>query len=317
MFKNIVPFRLSQPDLISMENESHRDYINSRILELAHVKCTENQAMSIGFTSTHKNNDGEPEFIYSAMGWHMVAVMSETRTVPAAAVAEELAKKVEQIEADQGRKIYKKERQQLKFDAEVALLPRAFARRAKTPMLINQSLGLVLAATTSRSRAEDALRMLREAMGSLPVVPLTFTHRPAEIFYGWLSDPERQPHSVYIGYESSFVGKDKAAVKFKNFESDRAQVSQCVADAMTCQSIALVFAADGEAVEDGDEPIGTRAVLTDDLSLKRIKLDDLMFDKATTEDEERSIFDSNFVIETAELARIYKIIGEAMGGAEQ
>ncbi len=101
-------------------------------------------------------------------------------------VKDALKEKVDEIEAEQMRKVYKKERDQLKDDIVQAFLPRAFIRKSTTFAAIAPSLGLVLVDSSSAKRAEDLLSTLREAIGSLPVRPLTVKVAPAATLTEWL-----------------------------------------------------------------------------------------------------------------------------------
>ncbi len=63
-----------------------------------------------------------------------------------------LKEKVDEIEAQQMRKVYKKERDQLKDEIVQTLLPRAFIRRSSTFAAIAPSLGLILVDSASARR---------------------------------------------------------------------------------------------------------------------------------------------------------------------
>ena len=92
---------------------------------------------------------------------------TQGRTHPAGSVVRDaLKEKVDEIEAQQMRKVYKKERDQLKDEIVQTLLPRAFIRRSSTFAAIAPSLGLILVDSASAKKAEDLLSTLREALGS-------------------------------------------------------------------------------------------------------------------------------------------------------
>jgi recombination associated protein RdgC len=64
------------------------------------------------------------------------------------------------------RKVYKKERDQIKDEIIQAFLPRAFIRRSSTFAAIAPKQGLILVNSASPKRAEDLLSTLREVIGT-------------------------------------------------------------------------------------------------------------------------------------------------------
>src|SRR3546814_2641885 len=62
---------------------------------------------------------------------------------------------------------------QIKDEIIQAFLPRAFIRKSGTFAAIDAERGLILVNSASPKKAEDLLSTLREAIGSLPVRPLT------------------------------------------------------------------------------------------------------------------------------------------------
>src|SRR5690606_3892944 len=114
------------------------------------------------------------------------AARKEERILPGSVVRDALKEKVDEIEAEQMRKVYKKERDQLKDEIVQTLLPRAFLRRSTTYSAIAPDQGLVLVDSASPKRAEDLLSTLREAIGSLPLRPVTVKIAPSATLTDWL-----------------------------------------------------------------------------------------------------------------------------------
>ena len=74
----------------------------------------------------------------------------------------------------------------MKDEIVQTLLPRAFIRRSSTFAAIAPSLGLILVDSASAKKAEDLLSTLREALGSLPVRPLSVKVAPTATLTDWV-----------------------------------------------------------------------------------------------------------------------------------
>ncbi len=112
-------------------------------------------------------------------------------------VRDALKEKVDEIENEQMRKVYKKERDQLKDEIVQAFLPRAFIRKSATFAAIAPAQGLILVDASSPKRAEDLLSTLREAIGSLPVRPLTVKIAPSATLTDWVKAQQARSTSAY------------------------------------------------------------------------------------------------------------------------
>jgi recombination associated protein RdgC len=91
------------------------------------------------------------------------------------------------------RKVYKKERDQIKDEIIQAFLPRAFIRRSSTFAAIAPKQGLILVNSASPKRAEDLLSTLREVIGTLPVRPLTVKMSPTATMTEWVTTARKPP----------------------------------------------------------------------------------------------------------------------------
>lgn len=100
------------------------------------------------------------------------------KDIPTKVVARELANRVKAIESEQMRKVYKKERDQLKDEIVQKFLPRAFVKRTIVTVLISGP--YIMVDNMSVKRGEEVLSALREVLGSLPVRPLAVKIRPAQ-----------------------------------------------------------------------------------------------------------------------------------------
>ncbi|MEX2334509.1 MAG: recombination-associated protein RdgC, partial [Pseudohongiella sp.] len=116
----------------------------------------------------------------------MVCARKDEKLLPAAVVNDAVNEQVEELEAKQSRKVYRKEKLQIKDDVTAALLPRAFSRTRKVFAYIDHKAGLLVVNSSSASAAEELISGLRECLGSMPVVPADVQQAPGSVMTGWL-----------------------------------------------------------------------------------------------------------------------------------
>ena len=98
----------------------------------------------------------------------------QQKILPATAVNELLDERAVQFENRTGRRPRARERRELRDDLRSELLPRALTRSTMTWLCIDLKSGWLAVDASVASRAERVLDSLREALGSLQVVPLAF-----------------------------------------------------------------------------------------------------------------------------------------------
>lgn len=92
----------------------------------------------------------------------LLAVQFNERILPGKVRDEALIKKVAKLEADEGRKVSKKEYAQLRDQVEFDLLPKAFIRRTVVPVILSKQ--YLIICTSSSKRVDDCLGVLAAAL---------------------------------------------------------------------------------------------------------------------------------------------------------
>lgn len=154
--------------------------------------CATQEMATYGFIPPFGKGENAP-LVHCSSGYLLIAARKEERILPSSVIRDALKEKVDAIESEQLRKVYKKERDQLKDDLIQELLPRAFSRKRVTYAAIMPREGLILIDTTSAKQAEDLLSTLRECLGSLPVRPVTVKIAPTATFTDWLKQQQAAP----------------------------------------------------------------------------------------------------------------------------
>lgn len=299
-FKHLKLFRLTQD--IPLETEALEAALASKPARA----CASQELSTYGFIAPFGKGDGAP-LVHTSGEFLLLATRREERILPGSVVTEALREKVDEIEAEQMRKVYKKERDQLKDDIIQAFLPRAFVRHAMMFAAIAPRLGLVVVNTSSANRAEDLLSTLREVLGSLPVRPVTVKISPSATMTDWVKT-QKAPQDLYVldSCELRDINEDGGTVR-------------CTRQDLTSEEIQLHI---------GTGKLVTRLatgwqdklsfVLDDKLGISRLKFDDLLTEQAAQDggDDARGQFDASFTLMMLTLKQFIPALLEALGGEE-
>jgi recombination associated protein RdgC len=299
-FRNLLVYRLTQ-DLP----------FDAQALETALAAkparpCASQELSTYGFIAPFGKGEDAP-LVHVSQDFMLIAARKEDRILPGSVVRDALKEKVEEIEAEQMRKVYKKERDQIKDEIIQAFLPRAFIRRSATFAAIAPKLGLILVNAASPKRAEDLLSTLREAIGSLPVRPLTVKIAPTATMTEWVNTQQAAEHfTVLDECELRDTQEDGGIVRCKrqDLTSEEIQLHLSAGKQVTQLSLAwqdkLSF------------------VLDDKTIIKRLRFEDLLQDQAEQDggDDALGQQDASFTLMMLTFAEFLPQLFEALGGEE-
>ena len=299
-FKNLLIYRLTQ-DLP----------FDAQVLETALATklaraCSSQELATYGFVAPFGKGEDAP-LVHVSQDFLLIAARKEERILPGSVVRDALKEKVEEIEAEQMRKVYKKERDQLKDEIIQAFLPRAFIRRSATFAAIAPKQGLILVNASSPKRAEDLLSTLREVVGSLPVRPLAVKVAPSATMTEWVKT-QKAAENFFVLDECELrdTHEDGGIIRCKrqDLTSDEIQLHLSTGKVVTQLSLAwqdkLSF------------------VLDDKLVVKRLKFEDLLQDEAEQNggDDDLGQQDASFTLMMLTFGEFLPQLFEALGGEE-
>ena len=299
-FKNLLIYRLTQ-DLP----------FDAQVLETALATklaraCSSQELATYGFVAPFGKGEDAP-LVHVSQDFLLIAARKEERILPSSVVRDALKEKVEEIEAEQMRKVYKKERDQLKDEIIQAFLPRAFIRRSATFAAIAPKQGLILVNASSPKRAEDLLSTLREVIGSLPVRPLAVKIAPSAVMTEWVKTQKAADNFFVLDEcELRDTHEDGGIIRCKrqDLTSDEIQLHLSTGKVVTQLSLAwqdkLSF------------------VLDDKLVVKRLKFEDLLQDQAEQDggDDDLGQQDASFTLMMLTFGEFLPQLFEALGGEE-
>ena len=218
-----------------------------------------------------------------------------------------LKERVAGIEAQQGRKVYRREKLALKDEIIQDSLPRAFSRHGEISLLIDPDARWVLIDTASAARAEEALNLLRECVGSFPVIPPTTTHAPAAAMSSWLLQGSL-PEDFGLRYECELKesGETPAVLRCRGIDPCSDEIRQHLDGAMQVAKLALEWREE------------VQFVLGDDLCLRRIKFADALLKEndELLEEDPLARLDADFALMAPALSALQERLVALFGGEE-
>lgn len=121
----------------------------------------------------------------------LFAIHIQTRMLPGKVVNDHVKAEVARIEKEEDRKVFSKERRDIKEKLVIKLLPQAFIDRKTVHALLSPP--YLMVDTSSAKIAEAVLSMLRERLGSLGVRPVNTKINPVASFTHWAINADDVP----------------------------------------------------------------------------------------------------------------------------
>ena len=296
MFKNVIAYRFNKPFAVDTAA------LESAMEEFKFTPCGSQDISKFGFTNALGKH--VHTLVHSAEGYHMVAVTKESKILPAAAVKEAVNAKVELIEQEEGRKLAKKEKDAIKDEVIQEMLPQAFTKKTVTRALIMPELQLILVDSSSYSKAEELLALLRKALGSLPVIPLSYKTPVESTLTEWLKSGSA-PLPFEMQNEAELSCEETGIARFKDQDLREDEVLAHIATGKQVHKLALDYSG------------SVSFVACSDGSLKRIKFSpEFMAANDEVGDDVAARLDADFILCAKELHSLAGALEFSLGGHE-
>lgn len=296
-FKNLQLYRFTKP--FELSSELLAEQLENQRFE----PCGSQELSRAGWVSPLGRHSDE--LVHESNGYIMICSKRQDKLLPASVINEFVEDQVLEIESTESRKVSRKERASIKEEVIFSLMPKAFARSSLQFAYISLRDNMLVINASSEKRAEDLIHDLREALGSLPLIPLTAKNLPIDLMTRWVTSGELTD-SFELGEECEL--RDNAdvsgVIRCKNQNLGSEEILNHLKTGMHVSKLALSWQ---ERVE---------FILDEKTAIKRLRFTDLVQEKADEAevDDAAGQFDVDFAIMTLELSQFVKALMSALGG---
>ena len=298
-FKNLQVYRFTRP------LEQDADALERNLEEFKFKSCGSQDISKLGWVFPMGKSGSM--YTHLANKQILVCLKKEEKMLPAGVIKDQLNERVEAIELEQGRALKKKEKDSLKEEIVMQLLPRAFSRTSQTFAWIDPESDMLYVDASSTRKAEELISLLRKTLGSLPVVPIQLKNQADVIMTDWLTEGNI-PANFALEDEaelcSALEGGGIIRCKQQNLLSDEIR-NHLAADKFVTK-LALNWA---ESIS---------FIIGEEFALKRIKFADVLQEQNEDIDKDdfAARFDADFALMTGEIKQLIPAVIDAFGGEQ-
>ena len=288
-FKNVMIYRLTSE--LTLESES----LEAQLQACRFHSCSQHDMSQFGWSEPLS---GTPLLHFAQGKQFLLVAHKEEKLLP--------ANVVKKLETKEARMLKKTEKQAVKDQVVSVLLPRAFSKHQFTAIWIDLDTQLVYVDAASSKRAEDALALLRKTLGSLPVVPISFTIPPIEVMTRWIAQDDA-PNWLTLLEEAELKAFDTdSIIRCKRQDLSAEEISQHLQAGKFVTKLAIEW------------ENHFSCVLNEDATLSRLKFADVVREKNDDilKEDVAQRFDADFLLMTAELQQFSEKLIEAFGGMQ-
>ena len=279
------------------------DGLQDKLKEKEFVTVNNRQLVSTGWVPPYTDSE---QLFYQGNSFVLIRMRKEERILPNQVIADHMAERIERLEKTLDRKIRGKEKLDIRDNVVMELTPQAFTKSSYINVLIYPAESLMIVGSSSGSAVDVCTSLLRETLGSLPVIPIKTKHVPSSIFLRWLKRTRKLPEKLELGASATLQNdEDKSAsitLKHQDLFSDDFERAY---DGRVVSKVALYWA----------ESVGF--TLDEELTFTKLKFEDLNAEDDKQEDlDAAGLFDASVHYIALELASVVKATVDAFGGLD-
>ena len=296
-FKNLQLYRLGQPFDLTPEA------FEERLLADAFKGCNSMDMLTYGWAPP-LGRHGQ-QLVHAANGYIMICARKEEKIIPAGVVKQLLDDKVATIEAAEAREIYRREKMRMKEEIIVDLLPRALTRISNLFAYIDVRNDLIIVDSSSAAKAETLIGQLRNTLGRFPATPVKIKQSLSVLMTRWMNG-EPLPNDFVLGGDCELKHPDPegGVINCKHQDLEAGEIRNHIKNGKYAVKLALQW----------KERLSL--VLHEDMSIKRLRFEDVIKENENGADDPVSQFDLDYSLMVLELAEFFPQLLAALGGED-
>lgn len=293
-FRNLRLYRLGKSlpaDLIALE---------AQLAKRPLARCGSFEMASRGWVPPRP---GGP-FVHAVGKQWLMALGVEQKLLPAAVIRQTAQERAAQIEADQNRKVGRKEMRDLVDRVTEELMPKAFSQRRTTWAWIDPANGWLVVDAGSDARADEFIEVLLGSIDGIAPRPLQTQVSGMSAMTDWLSGGEAPVGFTFDSDLELRSGSEaQAAIRYVHHDIGGQEVTAHIAAGKIVTKLGLTW----------NDRISF--VLTDKLHIKRLAFLDILKEQAEQQAElAEEQFDVDFTLMTGELVHLFADLLVSLGG---
>jgi recombination associated protein RdgC len=246
----------------------------------------------------------EGAFVHAVNRQWLIALGVEQKLLPTTVIRQTAQERAAVIEAEQGRKVGRKELRDLRERVMEEFMPRAFTQRRTTWCWIDPVHGWLVLDAGSDARADEAIEVLQQTISGLALRPLQTEVSATSAMTDWLSADEAPAgFSIDEDLELRSAAHAQAAIRYVRHALESGEIRKHISSGKIATKLGMTW----------NDRISF--VLTEKGQIKRLAFLDILKEEAEqnaeTADEQ---FDVDFALMAGELVRMVADLVVALGG---
>jgi recombination associated protein RdgC len=249
----------------------------------------------------------EGAFVHAVNRQWLLALGVEQKLLPAGVIRQTAQERAAQLEAEQNRKVGRREMRDIVERVTEELLPKAFSQRRTTWAWLDPVNGWLAVDAGSDARADEFMETLLSTLDGIAPRPLQTQVSPMSAMTDWLAGNEPPAgFTLDSDLELRAASESQSAIRYVHHDIGGPEVAKHIAAGKVVTKLGMTW---------NDK---VSFVLTDKLHLKRLAFLDILKEQAEKSAEGADEqFDADFALMSGELVQLFDDLLTALGGEQK